>query len=526
MLRMSDLMRSLVMLTLASTISHAADLKIAARAEPVMDPHYAWSTANVQYYFQYLGFLIKQGVHDEALPGLAASFEPKSNNLWEFKLRPGLHFDNGAPLRAQDIAASYQRARMLPNAIGSYAGLFSGVKEITAVDDTTLQISTSKPIPTLPSALTQVAIVPQSIAETATQNDFISGKANVGAGQYKFVSFRPSESLVLSRNEKYWGEKARWDTVTFRFIPDDASRVAALLAGDVDAADGIPTGDVERIKKDGRFVVHDGPADRVVFLWLDTERDSTPDVLSYDGKPLDKNPLKDLKVRRALSLAIDREAIRQRVMNGQSFPTNQLVAPGVGGYADNIGPPRYDTVEAKRLMKEAGYDKGFQITLRCPQGRYVNDSRICQAIAQMLGRIGIKVSLVTEPFSVYLSRVTKHDGPRASLFMFSWSSASSGEADVLQNCLHTYDPVHKLGTWNLGHYSNPAVDKLIDAIQVTLDREKRWALQREAMKLAVDDVAVIPLHAQSVAVATRKDMDYTPYLSEATIANDIKPRGK
>ncbi|CAM3617811.1 Solute-binding protein family 5 domain-containing protein [Bordetella sputigena] len=507
--------------------ANSADLKIGSRNEVVMDPHYAWSASNLQFYWQYLGYLVKQGPHNEALPGLAASFAPVSDTVWEFKLRPGMHFDDGKPVTAADVIASYQRARTLPNAIGSYAGLFSGVTEMKAPDDLTVQLVTEKPYPTLPVAMTQIAVLPKSVAESATQADFISGKADIGAAQYKFASYKPGESLVVTRNDQYYGPKARWDKVTFRFITDDAARVAALLAGDVDVADGIPTGDVERIKKDGRFTMHVGPSDRVVFLAVDSERDVTPDVTGNDSKPLTKNPFKDVRVRKAMSLAINREAIRDRIMNGLSFPSNQLVTKGVGGYADDIPPARYDVAEAKRLMKEAGWEDGFKLTLRCTNGRLVNDARICQTLGQMFGRINIKTEVALAPTAVFWAQMTKHDGPRGSVAMLSWSSAGSGEAiDLLQNVIHTYDPAKKLGTWNLTHYSNPEVDKLIDEARVTVDKDKRLALERKATQLAMADVAVIPMHAQSVAVATRKGMDFTPYFNESTIADTVRPAGK
>jgi peptide/nickel transport system substrate-binding protein len=506
--------------------SKANELRIGSRIEVIMDPHFSWSAANLQFYFQYLGYLVNQGAHNEALPGLAISFEPKSDTTWEFKLRPGLRFDNGTPLTPQDIIASYTRARTLPNAIGSYAGLFTGVKEIKAIDETALQIITERPYPTLPVALTQVAVLPKAIAETATQADFISGQGNVGSGQYKFVEYKPSEHLVLARNDLFYGDKARWDKVTFRFMKDDAARVAALLSGDVDVADGIPTADVDRIKKDSRFTLHAGPSDRVAFLQLDNLSDVTPDITGNDGKPLDKNPLKDKRVRQALSLAIDRGAIRDRIMNGLSFPTNQLVSEGVGGYSKDIPPARYDAKDAQRLLKEAGWGDGFQLVLRCPMGRLVNDVRICQALGQMFGRINIKVTVQAEPQAVYLSRLRKEGGPQASVFMSSWSSAASGEADVLQNCFHTRDPATKLGTWNLSHYSNPALDRIIAEYLAIVDKDKRQALQREAMKIAMEDVAAIPLHAQSVAVATRKGMDFTTYFNEATIADLVRPAAK
>ncbi|MGE0714659.1 MAG: ABC transporter substrate-binding protein [Alphaproteobacteria bacterium] len=520
------LLLSLGVLGLVSAAARAEDLTIGARVEPVMDPHFAWSASNLQFYRHYFGFVMDIDPQNQAKPGLAESFRAVSDTQWEFKLHAGLRFDNGKPLTAADVVASFERARTLPNAIGSYAGLFSGVTEIKAADDRTVVIVTSRPYPTLPNALTQIAILPQDLAKTASQADFIAGRANVASGPFRFVQFAPGDRLVLARNENYHGPKPHWDRVTFRFITEGSARVAALLAKSVDMIDGVPPQDVARVKAEKSLRVHIGSSDRGIFFSVDMDREPTPFVTDKNGAKLAKNPLKDIRVRRAMSAAIDRDAIRDRVMDGFSFPTGQIVARGSGGYAEKLGVPKYDPEGARALMREAGYPDGFGLAVQCPNDRYVNDARICQAVGQMLGRIGIKVDVQTMPRAVYFPRMTDRAGERGSFFMASWSSASSGEADVLQNAVHTYDKAARLGTWNLANYSNPEVDKLIEKALVTIDPQARHALQADAMTKAMLDVGYVPIHDMSVIVATRADLDYTTYADESTMATAARPAKK
>lgn len=507
---------------IAAHTAGAAELRIGARMEPVMDPALVWSASNLQFYRHYLGFLSDIDPLDQARPGLAESFEPDGDKAWNIRLRPNLTFADGRPFTAADVIASIHRARTLPNAIGSYAGLFTGVTSMVAVDPRTIRIESSTPYPTLPSTFTQLAIVPREVAESAVSDDFATARANVSSGPYRFVEYTRGTSLVLERNPRYAGTPARWDRVTFRFLPNGSSRVAALLTGEVDAIDGVPPADVEHLRRDQRVEVFAGSSDRLVFLGIDSARDVSPTVTDAAGAPLPRNPLQDVRVRKALSLAIDREAIRDRVMNGLAYPTNQLVARGFGGYSEAVPPAIQDRDEARRLLTEAGQPNGFGLALQCPSDRYVNSSQLCQAVAQMWTRIGIRTTVQSEPYSVYLRRL-RSDG-RAATYLASWSAASTGEADVLRNVMHTYDAEAGLGTWNSARYSNPAADRLIRRSMEVVDQAQRRALQAEAMTILMTDYAAIPIHAQAVVVAARRGLGFTVYADESTLADSFVPK--
>lgn len=497
--------------------ANAKDLTIGMRIDAVPDPHYFWSGNYIQYYRHYLGFLTSMSTEGKVEPYLATSYEPVENG-WVFHLRPGVKFTDGTDFDAADVIASYERARDYPKAAGSYAGLFKGVTALSAPDPLTVKFTTSLPYTTLPFALTQIPIIPSEMAETATQEDFQTAKANISVGPYTFDSYTAGQALVLKRNPTYFGEPAEWDSVTFRFMTDPAARVAAILAGDVDIIDGVPPEFVDRIRADENLALHVGPSMRDVFLTPDQWRDNSPYIRDNDGKPMEKNPLKDKRVREALSLAINREAIKDRVMNGLSFPSGQVVTKGTGGWNETIPVPAYDPAKAKGLLKDAGYPDGFQVTLQCTNDRYVNDAKICQAVGQMFARIGVKTEVSTMPSSAFFSEVMPSKGTGLSLALLSWSAAASGEADMLSQVIQTHDTEAKTGTWNLGRYSNPEIDQLIDQAFKTVDADQRQALQAKAIKMAMDDVALIPLHDQSVVVASKQEIEYTTSPDEATLA--------
>lgn len=499
----------------------ASELKIATHSAYVPDPHAQWSATLMYFYSQYLGLLTDLDENDKVYLKLAQSLKPLSDNLWEVKLRPGLKFSNGEPLTMKDVAASYARARTLPKS--TYSGLFVGINEFKILDDLTMHIVTSEPYPTIPAMLTQLMIVPKEIAETATAADFASPKANASSGPYKFVQYLPGDRLILERNEHYFGEKARWDRVTFRFIGAGAARVAALLSGDVDLIDNVPPGDVAALKKNPNVSVFSGAASAVNFFVLDSGRDVTPFITNASGEPIKPNPLKDVRVRRALSLAIDRGLIRDRVMDGFSFVNNQIVRQGFGGFADDLPADKFDLPTAQTLMKEAGFGDGFNMTIHCPEGRYPNGSEICQAAAQFFARLRIKASVEMLPRSIFFSRMTDPEGQRGTFMLFGFGASSGGEATILQQGIHTYDRQRRLGAWNMGRYSNPAIDAIIQKSLVEMDAPKRFALQADAMKKAMEDVAVIPFQSQPVIVATRRNLRYEVQANAYTLAEATFP---
>jgi peptide/nickel transport system substrate-binding protein len=369
--------------------------------------------------------------------------------------------------------------------------------------------------------IANIQIIPAKLAG-ATTDSFNTGKSVIGTGPYRFVSYKAGDQLVLERNPNYWGPAAKWDHVTFRFIPDDAARVAALLGGDVDMIDFVPPRLAERIRSAPNASLWQGPSDRPIFLIMDVERDDSPFVTDLNGNRMSKNPLKDNRVREALTVAVDRDLLTKRVMDGAATPSSQPTAPGFGGYNENLKVPPYDPEGAKKLLTDAGYPNGFGLAIYCTNDRYVNDEKVCQALGQMYSRIGLKMDVQAVPKSVFFPIATNHaPGGRYSFLLLGWGNSSTGDAGLIPNMLHTYDKAHGYGTWNVGHYSNPVVDKVIEEATTTMDLEKRYAGLAEAMKLAMADHALIPLHTQSVIVGTRKGLTYRTWANERTNADSV-----
>jgi peptide/nickel transport system substrate-binding protein len=255
---------------------------------------------------------------------------------------------------------------------------------------------------------------------------------------------------------------------------------------------------------------------------MDTERDSSPFIRDASGQRMTVNPLKAKQVREALTVAVDRDLLCRRIMEGAATPSSQPTAPDFGGYNEALKVPPYNPERAKQLLAEAGYPQGFGLTIRCTNDRYVNDDKVCQALGQMFSRIGLKMAVETLPRAVFFPKATNHaSDERFSFLLLGWGNSSTGDAGVVSNVLHTFDKERGLGTWNLGHYSNPAVDKVVDQALSTMDIHQRYDGQAEAMRLAMEDYSLIPLYTQSVVIGARKGLTYAIWANERTNAESI-----
>jgi peptide/nickel transport system substrate-binding protein len=509
-----------LVITLVTPWARAAELTIGARSEPSIDPHYLWVTTNVAYNKHIFGLLVDGDDNGRIIPSLATSWRAIDDTTWEFKLRKGVKFHDGSEFTAEDVVFSFDRIRNLPNNPASYASNIRSVKDVEIVDPYTFIIKANDVNPVLPVMLQAAVIVSKKAATGATTADFFSGKAAIGTGPFKFVSFARGDRLVLERNENYWGEKPAWDRVTFRIMSNDAARVAALMGGDVDMIDFVPPSEAAHLGKNKNLGVFKRPSGRLIFLTCNNS-DKTPFVTGKDGKPLEKNPLKDVRVRRALSKGIDRNAICARVMEGLAAPASQIIAEHSPSYNPDIKVEKYDPEGAKRLLAEAGYPHGFGLTIHGPSDRYVNDAKICQAVAQMLARIGLDMKVVTLPQSVYFGRML------APSHEFSLSLAGWGfvvEADsIMMAVIHSYEKGKGAGSWNCG-YSNPSLDRAMEQAVSIMDNAKRHkAEQKVAEQVIVHEQAMIPLHTQFTIAATRKGLVYAPRVDEQTLAMNAKP---
>jgi len=511
------------LMAVPATVSAAGELTIGLKSEPSsIDPHFHNLGPNNALARVIFDRLIMPDEKQRLRPGLAVSWKPIDDTTWEFKLREGVKFHDGSPFTADDVVFTFQRAPNVEGSPSSFGTYLKG-KEITRIDDYTVHIKTERPYPLMPNDMSTFSIVSRKHGEGAKTPDYNSGKATVGTGAYKFVEYLPGDRIVLERNENYWGDKPEWTKVTLKAIKSGPSRVAALLAGDVDLIEQTPTPDIERLKKDPNLTLSQGISNRVIYLHLDHDRDVSPFVEAKDGSEI-ANPLKDQRVRMAISQAINRDAIVSRVMEGIAIKAGQLLPEGFFGRSPNLKPVKYDPELAKRNLSEAGVGDGFKLTIHGPNDRYINDAKIAEAVAQMLTKVGIQTDVVTMPKSVYFKRASRggpNGTPEFSFILVGWGSGTGEASSPLKSLIHTYDKSRGFGASNRGRYSNEKVDTLIEDALATVDDAKRQDLLAEATEIAINDGAIIPLHYQVNTWAARKGIRYRARTDEATVATDV-----
>jgi peptide/nickel transport system substrate-binding protein len=386
----------------------------------------------------------------------------------------------------------------------------ASVEEVIAVDDHTIHIVTRGPDPTLLLNMPLFFIVSEQYMEANDSfqvspgggaTNFANLNAN-GTGPYRLVEWVQDNRLVLVPNQDWWGHGERTDNIdraVFMPIGNDATRVAALLSGEVDMMYPVPLQDVPRLEGDANIEVMQGPELRTIFLGFDQHRD---ELMDMPGSGV--NPFKDQRVRQAFAHALDLNAIHRVVMRGASTPTGSMIAPGINGFDEAIHEPYpFDPDKARELLAEAGFPDGFPVTLDCPNDRYVNDEAICTAVVPMLRRIGIDVTLNAQTLSLHFNKIGPTENYNTSFYMLGWTPGSYDALNTIQNIFSLDGPAQ--GTWNSGRYTNPRVEELHDLIAVTVDEEERAELIREAMQIHKDDVGHLPLHQQALAWGVRTD---------------------
>ena len=489
--------------------AQAVTLRVANQGDAQsMDPHSLSESLQLTFTNNVYEPLVARDKKLALAPGLATRWTQTKPTVWRFELRRGVNFQDGTPFTADDVVFSFARAAGPGSDMQGYTSSF---KEVRRVDASTVEIETLTPFPILPDVLTNVFMMSKKWCEDNKATNPVdrrkgienaaSFKAN-GTGPYRLKERQPSARTVLVRNGTYWGKvEGNVDEVIFTPIGNAATRVAALLSGEIDLMEPVPLQDVERIKASPNLKVMQGPELRTIFLGMDQKRD---ELLFSSVKG--KNPFKDKRVRQAFYQAIDIETIKTRVMRGASLPTALMVGPGIRGFSpeQNKRLP-YDVEAAKKLMADAGYALGFEVSLNCPNDRYVNDADICQAVAANLARIGVKVSLQTETKVTYFPKILRRD---TSLYLLGWTPSTYDAHNALSSLIAT--PTDKgQGQFNLGAYSNPKVDELTLKIQSETDQAKRDALIKEAFALHSDDVGHLPLHQQALAWAMKKNFELT-----------------
>ncbi len=481
---------------LAALPVHAQTLRWAAQNDILtMDPHSQnHATTNTVLAHAYEG-LVRYGTTYEIEPALATKWTNVSPTLVRFELRKGVKFHDGTPFTADDVVFSFNRIRQPQGTMAIYV---TGVSEVKKIDDHTVDFVLAGPNPLLLRNLTLFYIMSKSWAEknkTTNVQDYKAKEENyasrnvMGTGAFRITGWQPEQRVTMVANPDWWDKTGgNVKEVVYTPIKSDPTRVAALLSGDVDLLTDIPTQDVARLRSESKLKVLDGAEVRTIFF--------APDVGSAELKYSSvkgKNPFADKRVRQALSMAIDREAIRRNTMRGLSVPAGIVVAPGVNGNTPDIDVPTNVDVEgAKKLLAEAGYPDGFEFRLNCPNNRYVNDEEICQAVVSMWARIGIKATLVAENFATYSQKFQNFD---TSIYLLGWGIATYDAQYFLQSIVRTRTTGAD-GNFNFSRVSDPVVDRLTDQMKVETDTAKRNALIREALLRVRDEVLVIPLHHQ------------------------------
>ena len=437
------------------------------------------------------------------VPGLAISWKPIAPDTWEFKLRPDVKFSDGSPFTADDVVFSYNRALAPTSDFRSY---ISSIKEVKAVDPMTVHIVTNGPNPILPDYTTSIMIMSKAWSEknNVTKPQSYKDKEEtyavrnaMGTGPYTLKQRDPDVRTVMAKNPTYWGAKEfpdYPDELVYTPIKEPATRVAALISGQVDFVLDAPLQDIARIKQTAGLKTEETAQVRSIFLGLDM---GSAELKYSDVKG--KNPFADKRVRLAMYQAIDVNAIKAKVMRNFSAPAGLITSPGVHGHTPALDQRlKYDVAAAKKLMAEAGYPNGFSVTLDCPNDRYNNDEQICQAVTGMLAQIGIKVDLQARSKTLHFPKLQKKD---SSFFLLGWGVPTLDSHYVFTFLYQTSDAAKKVGSWNFTGYSSAKVDELADGMLKEVDQTKRDKMIADAWAQVVADMPYLPLHHQLIVWA-------------------------
>jgi peptide/nickel transport system substrate-binding protein len=509
---------ALLAATLAAAPASAQEtLRIGMEAGPTsLDPHFASLITNIAFARHVFQPLMEQDHRQALRPAVATAMRVVDATTWEVTLDPRARFHDGQPVTAEDVAFTIGRAGDVPNSPSSFRYATRPIAAVEAVDATTLRIRTHQPTPLLPNFLALVMIVSKRHGEGAATADYNAGRAMVGTGPFRHVSWQPGSPVVMERNAGFHSTAPAFARVEFRPIANAGARVAALQAGDVDLIEIVPPDHFARFRQDAtRFAVSESPSNRLIFLTLDSDREDSPHVRGKDGSRI-ANPLRDARVRRALSLAINRDALVSRVLQGQALAAGDLGPPGYFGTSPEMTPPPFDIDQARRLLAEAGWAQGFAVQINGPNDRFVNDEQVVQAIAQMWTRLGLAANVETRTRAVWLSEAAQL---RYSVNLAGFSP-NPELLGMLETQIHSWNPELGLGTANRGRFSNAAIDALIQRARTTIDDEERRALTQQVTRMAlVEQTALVPLYFQVNTWAMRRGLTYEARTDEMTLAS-------
>jgi len=494
---------------LAFAAADAQTLRWASQGDPqTMDPHSQNESMTNMMNGQVYERLTSRDRQLKIVPGLATEWQQVGPLTWRFKLRQGVKFHDGSPLTADDVVYSVQRGQMPTSQINNYA---AGVGTAKKIDESTIEFTLAAVNPIFLEHLDSLWIMskPWSEKHKVTrpldfknkEESYAALNAN-GTGPYMLVSRAPGIKTVYKRNPNYWGKvEGNVQEVVFTPIANDATRLAALVSGEVDFVLDPAPRDVARLRSTPGVKVVDGPENRVVFIGMDQGRD---ELLYSNVKG--KNPFKDVRVRRALYQSIDIETLKTKLMNGQSFPTGAVMPSPLGTYNDPALEQRFpfDLAAARKSLADAGYPDGFEVQLHCPNNRYVNDEQICIALAGMWAQIKVKVKVSGEPRATYFPRLEKYD---FSMYMLGWGGAVTDAETTLTPVMRNNLGEKGIGFYNYGHSRNDKLDALAVQSSTEADPKKREELIKAALREFRDQFTALPLHRQVIPWAARSNVN-------------------
>jgi peptide/nickel transport system substrate-binding protein len=495
--------------TMALSAANAETLRWARAGDSLtLDPHAQNEGPTHTLAHQMYEPLLQRDMAGQIIPALATSWAPTDDpTVWEFKLRQGVTFHGGEAFTADDVVYSLNRAMKPTSAMKE---LLSSVEEIRKVDDHTVHIITGGPNPLMPNNLTNLFIMDSDWAEEMCPEpqDVANGGDNPcvrevnGTGAYMLVSRAQDERTVLKANPNYWGIgefPLEVTEIIYTPISESATRVSAFLSGEVDLIQDVPVQDLARVSGADGLTVITAAQNRTIFFGMNVgDADLTSD--NVEGA----NPLADVRVRQAMNIAINREAIMKVVMRDQSAPTGVIMPPFVNGWTPELDAyPAHDIDAAKALMAEAGYADGFSITLNCPNDRYINDEAICQAAVGMLGQIGITVNLDALPKAQHFPLITNRE---TDFYMLGWGVPTFDSEYIFNFLYHT--TTDELGSWNGTRYSNPELDTKIVSLASQTDLDARNATIADIWATVQEEVLYLPIHNQVLNWGMTSNIDF------------------
>ena len=499
------------LLTLALLLAGPAPaqtLRWASQGDPMtMDPHAQneglTNSMNQQVYERLVG----RDRTLEFVPSLATDWQQTAPLVWRFKLRPGVKFHDGTPFGADDVVFSVRRASEPTSQVSVYA---LALGEPVKVDELTVEFRLKAVNPVFLQHLDAVMVMSKAWCEKHKitkpldyknkEETHASLHAN-GTGPFVLASRAPDIKTRYKRNPAWWNKHdGNLQEIVYTPIANDATRLAALISGELDFVQDPAPRDIARLRQVAGVKVIAGPENRVIFIGMDQARDR----LLHANVPGDKNPFKDLRVRRALYQAIDIETLRIKLMNGQAAPTGVMAPSPLAAFNDPALEARlpYDLAAAKRLMAEAGYADGFEVTIDCPNNRYVNDEEICIALASMWAQLKVKLKVNAQPRTLYVPKLEKLD---TSLYMLGWGGAVT-DAETTMTPVMRQRGERGLGLYNYGNSRNEKFEALAAQSSVEPDPKKREQLIRAALTEWKEQIHTIPLHRQMIPWAARSNV--------------------